>query len=222
MQKSHRRTPCVIALTFFSAVLAGCGSSGGDNNPDSSITPAAVANTAPKISGSPADTTKIGNQYTFQPSASDADGDALTFSIQNTPAWASFDATTGKLSGTAQLADVGLYSGIVVSVIDGAISSSLPAFALEVVQNGNGSVTLSWTPPTTNTDGSALTDLAAYRFYYGVTIGDYPNQILIDNPGIATYVVTDLAPNTYFFVATAINSQGLESDFSNVAEKVVL
>jgi len=54
------------------------------------------------------------------------------------------------------------------------------------------------------------------------SLSNYPNQILIENPGIATYVVGDLAPNTYNFVATAINMQGIESEFSNVARKVVL
>jgi len=80
---------------------------------------------------------------------------------------------------------------------------------------------LTWTPPTKNTDGSQLTDLAAYKIYYGLSQGDYPNEIRIDNPGISTYVIDNLNPNTYYFVSTSINSAEVESDFSNVATKTI-
>jgi hypothetical protein len=89
-------------------------------------------------------------------------------------------------------------------------------------QVGFGSATLSWMPPTQNADGSALTDLSGYKIYYGNESGYYPMSIQIDNPGIARYVVENLTPNTYFFVLTAINSSGTESEFSNEASKQVL
>ena len=70
--------------------------------------------------------------YAFQPSASDADDDPLTFSISNKPAWASFNTGNGRLSGTPADSHVGTTSGIVISVSDGTDSVSLPAFSLEV------------------------------------------------------------------------------------------
>ena len=81
--------------------------------------------------------------------------------------------------------------------------------------------TLSWTPPNQYEDGTPLNDLAAYKIYYGLSEGNYPNQIRIDNPGITTYVVDNLTANTYFFVSTSINSNDVESEFSNIAMKVV-
>lgn len=229
MQNNSSRQRSVLALVFLAVSLAGCGKSGDNPVPDniptdpSPVVPVATAvNNAPSISGAPDNMLKIGDGYSFQPAATDPEGDTLVFSIQNMPRWASFDSANGELTGQAKSGDVGSYENIVVSVSDGELSSELPAFSVQVVQNGIGSVTLSWIPPTANTDGSPLTDLAAYKFYYGLAEGDYPNQITIDNPGIATYVVDDLTPNTYFFVATAINTQGIESDFSNVAIKVVL
>ncbi len=77
-------------------------------------------------------------------------------------------------------------------------------------------------PPTQNTDGSPLTDLTGYKIYYGTSPGYYPNQITIDNPGIAIYVVENLTPNTYYFVITAINSSRFQSPISNEAIKQVL
>ena len=51
-----------------------------------------------------------------------------------------------------------------------ALLRSLPAFSITVTQVGLGSMSLSWTPPTQNTDGSALTDLAGYKLYYGTVL----------------------------------------------------
>ena len=119
------------------------------------------------------------------------------------------------------LGDIGTYSDIRISASDGEASTSLTPFSVEVTQTALGAITLSWSPPSENTDGSALTDLAGYHIYYGESSGDYPNRIEIDNPSISTYVVENLSPRTYFVVATAINSAGLESSFSNEAVKTV-
>ena len=179
------------------------------------------SNTAPVISGNPSMSATVGQAYLFVPSASDADGGTLMFEIANPPRWATFDPTTGQLSGTAQQGDSALYSNIVISVNDGEMMASLPAFSINVAQVATSSVTLTWTPPTQNEDGTTLTDLASYKIYYGLSQGSYPNEIPIDNPGLTTYVVDNLTPNTYYFVSTSINSSGIESALSNVAMKVV-
>jgi hypothetical protein len=181
-----------------------------------------AANRAPTISGIASPNATVGEAWSFTPSASDPDGDALTFSIQNKPDWAAFNATNGRLSGTPQPGDVGLFGNIRISVSDGTATATLSAFEISVNQSNNGSITLSWTPPSQNTDGSPLTNLAGYRIYYGTAPGNYPNQIVIDNPGLSTYVIEDLSPGTYYFVSTAVNSQGVESDYSNMAEKTVI
>ena len=217
-------------VTLACLALAGCLDMGSDapaattatpGNPPPNNPPAGPSNSAPTISGNPAPAVNVGDTYSFTPSASDADGDTLTFSIQNQPSWASFDSSSGEISGTPELGDVGMYSGISISVSDGTTTASTSAFSVEVSQVQLGSVTLSWSAPTQNSDGSALTDLAAFKIYYGNSQGSYPNQIQIDNAGTTTYVVDNLAPNTYFFVATAVNSQGIESQFSDPAQIVV-
>lgn len=178
-------------------------------------------NGTPTISGNPDSAVKIGDSYSFTPTASDPDGDTLTFSVQNKPIWAAFDEATGRLSGTPTLGNVGTYDGITISVSDGTSSSSLSAFSVTVTQVSLGSATLSWTAPTQNDDGSVLTDLAGYKIYYGTATGSYQNTVRIDNPGLVTYVVDNLTPDTYYFVSTAFNSNGVESVFSNEAVKTV-
>ena len=43
----------------------------------------------------------------------------------------------------------------------------------------------------------------------------------IDTPGISSYVIENLLPDTYYIVATAFTTSGVESGFSNEAVKTV-
>ena len=178
-----------------------------------------VGNSPPQISGTPTPSINANNSYSFTPTASDPDGDNLTFSGQ--PSWASFDASTGELSGTPGDADVGVYPDIIISVSDGQADASLAAFSISVEAISLGSATLSWTAPTQNEDGTELTDLDGFKLYWGTTPGTYPNSVTIDNPTVTTYIVENLAPGTYEFVATAFNAAGVESRYSGTATKVI-
>lgn len=85
----------------------------------------------------------------------------------------------------------------------------------------NDSVTLSWTAPTKNTDGTALTDLDGYIVYYGTNSGNYPNTETIDTASVTSYLVENLSAGSWFFVITAVNTTGIESEFSGEATKIV-
>jgi hypothetical protein len=214
-----------MALTGATLALAGCG--GGDDEAATSTGGGGGGgggggNQAPTISGTPPGSVVQGTAYAFTPTASDPDGNALSFSITNLPTWAAFNATTGRLSGTPTSAQVGTYSNIRISVSDGTATTNLAAFSIQVVGTATGSATLTWTPPTQNTDGSPLNDLAGYRVYWGTQQGTYSNSTTIANPGIATYVVDQLTPARWYFVVTAYSSTGVESGNSNVASKQVL
>ena len=205
------------ALTAVIFLLAGCLT-------DEEVAESAVAivvNSAPSISGTAPLEITAGNEYQFTPTVSNSDGDTLTFSISGLPRWASFDSSTGELSGMPQSGDVGTYSNIFVTVTDGTNSDSVGPFAIVVNAIANGSVTLSWTAPTENEDGSSLTDLDGYNIYWGTTPGSYPESVTIDNESISTYVVENISPGTYEFVATSFNQAGVESRYSSSVTKIV-
>ena len=82
---------------------------------------------------------------------------------------------------------------------------------------GNSSATLSWDAPTTNTDGTELTDLAGYKVYYGTSPGTYDS--IIDAEDVTTYTITDLSAATYYFAVTAYDEIGNESGYSNEVSK---
>jgi hypothetical protein len=183
------------------------------------------SNNPPTISGNPATSVYENAAYSYTPTASDSDGDTLTFSIANRPSWASFNSSTGALSGTPASSDVGTYSNIVISVSDGTVSASLSAFSISVNAQptpSTGSATINWTPPTEYTDNSALTNIGSYMIYYGTSSGNYPNQIAVTNSGLTSYTVDNLPGNTtYYFVMTAIDDQGRESSYSNEITRAV-
>jgi hypothetical protein len=181
----------------------------------------AGANTPPVIAGTPTATILAGSAYSFTPTASDANGNALTFSIQNKPAWAAFSTTTGALTGTPAAANVGTYSNIIISVSDGTATTALAAFAVTVTQTANGSATLSWTAPTQNTDGTALTNLTGYRIYYGTNSSSLTQSVTISTVGTTTYMIGSLGSGTWYFAIRAYNATGVESDLSNLASKTI-
>lgn len=81
--------------------------------------------------------------------------------------------------------------------------------------------TLTWTAPTQNTDGTPLTDLAGFKVHYGATSGNYSVTMDYPDPNQTTAVIAPLTPGMWFFVATAYNALGIESDFSNEASKLL-
>jgi hypothetical protein len=205
-----------LLIVLLAAALGGCLTSE-ESNTDGPQS----GNNAPTISNSPDTAIVTGDTYSFRPSASDPDGDTLAFFVTNLPRWANFDSTTGTLSGQPVPGDEGIYTNIVISVSDGSTKVSLPAFSIEVTQTALGSMMLSWEPPTENEDGTALDNLAGYKLYYGTTSGNYTRQVRINTPGLSSYVIENLLPDTYYVVATSFTTSGVESRYSNEAVKTV-
>jgi hypothetical protein len=186
------------------------------------VSSSGTTNQPPTISGTPPTTARTGVAYAFTPTARDPEGRTLTFSISNKPAWAAFSTTTGRLSGTPSSAQTGTFSNIVIRVSDGVSTASLPAFAIVVSSTSTtGAATLSWTPPTRNTDGSTLTNLAGYRIAYGNSASSLTRTIQVANAGMSSYVVENLAAGTWYFSVRAYSTTGAESTTSNTASKTI-
>jgi hypothetical protein len=81
--------------------------------------------------------------------------------------------------------------------------------------------TISWAAPNENTDGSALTNLAGYRIYYGTTATDLTQVIDIPTVGMTEYVIDNLTAGTYYFSIRAYTSAGIESALSNVVTTTI-
>lgn len=235
MSKSTRGTSnlsLALALSGF-VLLAGCfedrekgslaPSGGTGSTPPTTSTPtppASGTNQPPTISGSAPVTASVGEDYNFKPTATDPDGDAITFSAAGVPAWLTFDPGTGRLFGRPSAADVASYRGIRITASDGRANASLRIARLDVVQGAAqgspGSATLEWEAPTVNADGTPLGDLAGYNIRYGTSPGALDQMVEVRNPGLTTYVVDGLSPTTWYFSVSSVNSEGVESQSTGV------
>jgi hypothetical protein len=85
----------------------------------------------------------------------------------------------------------------------------------------NGSATINWTPPTQNVDGTALTNLTGFKVLYGTSATSLTQSVVVNNPSATSTTVASLPAGTWYFAVRALNSQQLESDNSNVVQKVI-
>lgn len=180
-------------------------------------------NTAPTISGTPNTAAAVGTAWAFQPSAADADGDALTFSISNKPAWLRFDSATGRLSGTPASGNVGTHLHIVISVTDGEATTSLPAFSIAVSEAPTaptGFARVSWTAPTERQAGNPLTTVDHYTIYYGRSISDLDQSVSVSGT-LTSHEIEALGEGTWYFSVTATCDLGLESAGTDVVSKTI-
>lgn len=223
MNRFHLRILSTCLVTLLGLTLSACGWNDDPATVASTATAgstssAGSSNRVPSISGIPLTTASVGASYSFTPVATDEDGNTLAFSISNKPAWASFNTSTGTLTGIPTAA--GTFANIVISVSDGTATASLVAFTVSVTSTG--SATLSWTAPTHNTDGTPLTDLAGYTVHYGTSASNLSNSVTVNSPSTTTYTITSLVTGrTYYFAIASVNSSGVSSDLSGVASKTI-
>lgn len=224
-----------------SVLVAGCGPDIGTapvqapaKNPSQATSPPPTAptipsapsadspNRIPTVSGTPATSATVGSRYTFTPTASDADGDALVWSISDKPPAATFSTTTGALTWTPDTP--GVWSNIRVSVTDSkGASASLATFSINVqAPAASGSAALSWTSPSQYTDGSPLlaSDLTGFAIYSGTNADSLLRLAEVDGR-TNSFIVDNLAPGTHYFAVTAIAVGGAESSFSAVGQKTI-
>ncbi len=219
--------PTASCAALMMMALAGCGGGGSSATSTSSLASAPAAQLSNKstqlsVAGTPQGAVSSGQAYSFTPSVSHASG-TVTFSIENPPRWASFNASTGQLSGTPQAGDAGTYADIVITASDGQSTATLPAFTITVAEaNSSGtSADVSWMPPTTNTNGSTLTNLAGYYIFYGTSATSLTQKVQVTNIGLTNYVISGLTAGTWYFAVTAYTTSGAESGLSNVASTTI-
>jgi hypothetical protein len=79
---------------------------------------------------------------------------------------------------------------------------------------------LTWAAPTRNVDGTTLTNLSGYKIYYGNAPGNYPQSVSVSGASTTTWTLS-LAPGTYYFAMSAVDSTGAESARTNEVSKTV-
>src|SRR5499426_2765838 len=116
------------------------------------------------------------------------------------------------------------------AVVGFGIGVSFFAFLIGATESLAGILDATWTAPRTNADGSALTDLASYRVYYGTQSAPCPGttRAQVASPTSSpsanqtvTSRLTGLTTGTRYNIAvSAVDAAGNESACSSVASAV--
>ncbi|MFO1465110.1 MAG: putative Ig domain-containing protein [Steroidobacteraceae bacterium] len=174
-----------------------------------------------RISGAPSHAAEVGAYYSFRPTVSAPSGARLSYAIANKPSWASFNTSTGTLSGTPGNANIATYPNIVIRVTDAKSSASLPPFPIVVSKPVSGDALLSWNQPTKNTDGTPLRNLAGYRIRYGTSLASLGSQLTVHGADTTSASIEGLGKGTWYFAVVAYTDAGAESPASGAASKTI-
>jgi hypothetical protein len=164
----------------------------------------------------------VGQSYSFTPTVSDPTKRPLQFVIQNKPAWATFSTSTGQLSGTPTAAAAGAtYNSIEIVAEDGVAQAAMIFSVKVATATTAGQAKVTWTRPTKNTNGTALTNLAGYRLHFGTSPSNLSSVVQLPNASLATYTVSNLLAANWYFAITAYTTTGVESSMSPIVSKAV-
>jgi hypothetical protein len=197
--------------TYSNIVISATNSIGTVSLPAFSITVTTIALPMPAISGTPATSVTAGNTYSFTPTATNAS----SFSISNKPAWASFNTTTGALTGTPTNSNAGTNSNILISATNSTGTATLSAFTITITAAitvpgaptsitatpGNSQATVTFSLPA-DIGGSAITSY---------TVKSNPAGGTDSNAGTTatSHAITGLTNGiAYTFTCTANNAAG--------------
>lgn len=117
-------------------------------------------------------------------------------------------------SSSTSASDAAATGNTTGAVVTQSTSTSTPTTAAK-------SIDVTWTAPTANTNGSALTDLAGYTIHYGTNPSALSQSVDVPNAGASDQVVQGLTGGTWYFAVTAYTNTGLQSGYSSVVSKTI-
>lgn len=173
-----------------------------------------------------------GGTYKRRPAATDLVRMCPTTTAPQTPAscWSAGEPRVGQYSAQAagMLIDACTTAGVLDlakipypwSATGDPCKAWLPTDAamFGVPLNQSGRFQISWTPPTQNTDGSALTDLAGYWIYSAASGANLGKLQQVKVPTATSIILTGYGPGKYDFAASAYNAAGVESLLSTAVQ----
>jgi hypothetical protein len=118
-------------------------------------------------------------------------------------------------------------AGLLVGCTDGAPASdpatTPPPASGSPPPSGpaTGKVTLNWARPTSNEDGSTLTDLAGYKVYYGTAPYALATSLDVHGGTVTSVEIQGLAHGSWYFAIASYNADGVESSKSGVVTTTI-
>lgn len=154
---------------------------------------------------------------TFTSSVTNAAG-----SLTTTLTWSTTPAATSCIA-SGNPAWTGEQGGSGTKPLPTITLSGSYALKLDCSWAGDNTATLTWVIPTTNTDGSALTNLAGFQVFRRLNNADLNGGEMtpLTDPKATTYTFKNLLAGTHYFGVQAVNADGVPSAMSNEVNKVI-
>lgn len=115
------------------------------------------------------------------------------------------------------------FAGGAERVLSRFVNVTLPTLTIRQPLGGipATSARLTWNPPTTNVDGSPLTDLKGYQLLYGSSPGNYTKTVDINDPAATSKQIDNLPSGTTYFAIRAVAASGQVSALSAEVSKAI-
>ena len=212
---AHAQIRNVVLCSLLTVGLAACGaegaSSGSDTASASDSIPSLVAPNVGFIDRT--SDTATGSNAT----SASASGSVASTASPGSASGASASGTAATSGSTGSSTSSGTSSSGTSTSGTTTVASSTKT----TTKPSSGAATLDWTPPTENSDGSVLTNLAGYTVYYGTSPSSLTQSVKVTNPGLATYTMQNLPAGTWYFAVTSYSSAGVESARSGVVSTTI-
>jgi RHS repeat-associated protein len=174
------------------------------------VVTATAANNPPVITSNPNFVATVDLSYQYNVTATDADGDTLTYQLQNPPAGMAINATTGVVTWTPTAAQLGTHT-ITVAAIDGQAGGT-QTYTLRVATTNRHPTITSQPPPgvvaglvyrydvrASDPDGDPIT----------YTLDTAPAGMTIDNLGRISWQTTRVNVGTHRVAVSVEDDRGL-------------
>ena len=217
----------ILGLTL--AALAGCGSEASVNQTSSSAAISSASAATPATASPAAHTpTAPAPAVTFSANPSTVNNGAastLSWSATNATSctasggWSGSQAISGSES-TSALSATTAYT-LSCTGTGGTTVQSATVTVTASTTAPTGTATLSWVPPTENTDGTPVTTLTGYHIYYGTSQGALTQSIAASGATTTSYEISGLSSGTWYFAVAADAADGSESAQSDVGSKTI-
>jgi hypothetical protein len=76
-------------------------------------------------------------------------------------------------------------------------------------------------PPTQNTDGTPLTDLAGIKIYYGTSSSNLGQMVQVAGTGSTATTIPNLASGVWYFGGVSYTTSGSQSSMSSLVSATI-
>ena len=178
----------------------------------------ASSNNAPIITSNPITSVDENTAYHYQVTATDTDGDSLTYSLVQAPSWLTINSNTGLISGTAPMVNINTNYNIRVQVSDG-IDTDTQTYTLTVentiIQSNNAPIITSNPITSVNENTFYTYDVNAVdvnRDVITYSLTQSPNWLTINsNTGLISGTAPIISADTNYTM-TIQASDGIDTD----------